>query len=209
MFYNTTGSNNLAIGWQSLRDNVSGQYNTSVGNNALNGCKSNNNTAIGAFAGETTSTGYNNVCLGYNAITSSSSASNQVVLGNDSITSLRCAVTTITALSDKRDKKNIEKLELGLDFIKDLNPCGWNYDRRDWYPEGKSDGSKMSEERNYGFIAQELKEVQDKYGINFGLIMEDNPDKLETSEGRLLPLVIKAIQELASRLEKLEGENVA
>jgi len=92
-----------------------------------------------------------------------------------------------------------------LDFVKALNPCGWNYDLRENYPDGKADGSKMRKERNHGFIAQDLQEIQKKFKIDLGLVMDDNPDKLETSEGRLLPVLVKAIQELADRLEKLEG----
>lgn len=125
------------------------------------------------------------------------------------ITSLRCAVTTITAISDKRDKKNIEKLEIGLDFIRALEPCQWNYDIRADYGTERQDGSKMHKNKNHGLIAQDLAAVQEKFGIDLGLVMSDNPDRLETSEGKLLPVMINAIKELADRLEKLEGGKVA
>ena len=53
-------------------------------------------------------------------------------------------------------KKNINKLPVGLDFISDLNPVEFEWNRRD--------GSKM-EGKEFGFIAQELKESEENFGI--------------------------------------------
>ncbi len=104
---------------------------------------------------------------------------------------------TITSLSDKRDKKNIKDLSLGLDFITKLKPRQFNWDKRDWYEEGISDGSKMQETPTAGFIAQEFDEVQNSEHAEWlNLVLKDNPDKWEATYGNLLPVMVKAIQEL-------------
>ena len=64
-----------------------------------------------------TITGGNTICIGFDAQSSSGSVYNQITLGNSSISSLRCNTTTITSLSDARDKKNIKELNLGIDFL--------------------------------------------------------------------------------------------
>ena len=87
-------------------------------------------------------------------------ANDQITLGNGFVTSLRCNVQTITSLSDMRDKKNIKELSLGLDFITKLKPRQFNWDKREWYDNNISDGSKMKEAPTAGFIAQELDDAQ-------------------------------------------------
>ena len=206
LYLNTTGHENTAIGNNALYSSTGGVNNTAVGETALYSNKTgHDNTAVGTGALTINTTGYNNTGLGVGAEAASPSSSNSITLGNTSITSLRCAVTTITAISDRRDKKNIETLGIGLEFIRALNPCGWNYDIRSDYGDDKRDGSKMHKNRNYGFIAQDLQEVQERFGLDLGLVMDDNPDRLETSEGKLLPVMINAIKELADRLDKIEG----
>jgi hypothetical protein len=112
---------------------------------------------------------------------------------------LRCAVTTITSLSDARDKKNINPLPLGLEFINDLNPVEFDWNMRD--------GGKV-DIHDFGFIAQELKASQVKLGITVpNLVYESNPDRLEASYGALLPLIVKSIQELKSENNALKSEN--
>ena len=54
-----------------------------------------------------------------------------------------------------------------------------------------------------GFIAQELQEAQK--GIEYlDLVMEENPDKLEAKQGKLIPVLVKAIQELSAKVTALE-----
>ena len=115
---------------------------------------------------------------------------------------------TITSLSDARDKKNIKELTLGLDFITKLKPRQFNWDRRDWYTNGISDGSKMQETPTAGFIAQELDEVQNGEKAEWlNLVLKDNPEKWEATYGNLLPVMVKAIQELNENNEQLRIEN--
>ena len=133
---NTTGFENTALGYKSLYSNTTGWQNTAIGDSALHNNIGNYNTALGYGAGSTVTTGYNLTLLGIGAIPSSPTAIDQVTLGNIWVSSLRCNVQTITSLSDKRDKKNIKDLSLGLDFITKLKPRQFNWDKRDWYEEG-------------------------------------------------------------------------
>ena len=115
-----------------------------------------------------------------------------------------------------RDKKNIKDLSLGLDFITKLKPRMFNWDKREWYENNISDGSKMKEAPTAGFIAQELDEAQTTENAQWlNLVLKDNPEKWEATPGNLLPVIVKAVQELKTEnddikveSEKLKAENV-
>ncbi len=213
LYLNTTGTQNTAVGYDALRNNVSGWQNTGIGHHSLINNTGNYNTAIGYNSGSTVTTGENLTLLGIDANPSSPTTSNQITLGNQFVSSLRCNVQSITSLSDARDKKNISELSLGLDFITKLKPRQFNWDKREWYDENVSDGSKMTEAPTAGFIAQELDEVQTSENAAWlNLVLKDNPEKWEATYGNLLPVMIKAIQELKAendelkkRIEKLEN----
>ncbi len=153
-------------------------------------------------------TGTNNTLIGFNAQPSAANVSNEITLGDGYITSLRCHITSITALSDARDKKNIHDLSLGIDFLMKLKPRLFNWDKREWYKDKKSDGSKMQKTPTAGFIAQELDEVQTKENAEWlNLVLKNNPEKLEATPGNLLPVMVKAIQELENKNNELKAKN--
>jgi hypothetical protein len=205
---NSTGIQNTAVGHKSLYSNVSGFQNTAVGDSALYNNTGNYNTAIGYNAGSNVTSGANLTLIGIDANPSSPTAIDQIALGNIFVSSLRCNVQTITSLSDARDKKNIKDLTLGLDFITKLKPRQFNWDKRDWYDDNKSDGSKMKEEPTAGFIAQEFDEIQKSENAEWlNLVLKDNPEKWEATYGNLLPVVVKAIQELNEKNEQLKIQN--
>jgi hypothetical protein len=208
LHFNTTGSYNTAVGAGSLSQNKDGQGNTAMGHSALAlNTTGQNNTAVGFWAGHDLTTGSNNTVIGYMAEPSAASVSNQITLGNSFITSLRCAVTTITALSDARDKKNIQDLSLGIDFLMKIKPRLFNWDKREWYKDSKSDGSRMQKTLTAGFIAQELDEVQTKENAEWlNLVLKDDPEKLEATPGNLLPVMVKAIQELKAENNELKDK---
>lgn len=181
---------------------ATGNDNTFVGKDAGWGITSGNDNVI---IGKTTIsypgpvTGNNNVLVGTNASKASLSASNSITLGNSSHNVLRCAVTTITSLSDARDKKEIEELPVGLEFVEKLKPVKFTWDDRN--EEGKHDVE------DFGFIAQDLKASQEEANASYlGLVYEENPEKLEASYGKLLPVLVKAIQELSSEVKSLKEE---
>ena len=212
LYLNTTGKQNTAVGNKSLCLNVSGFQNTAVGDSALYNNTGNYNTAIGYNTGSNVTTGANLTLIGIDANPSSPTSIDQITLGNIYVSSLRCNVQTITSLSDVRDKKNIQDLTLGLDFIIKLKPRQFNWDKRDWYEGGVSDGSKMQETPTAGFIAQEFDEIQKSENAEWlNLVLKDNPNKWEATYGNLLPVVVKAIQELKAQkdfeIEQLRIEN--
>lgn len=209
LVFNTTGSNNTALGSNTLRKNTTGSGNIAVGEFALyNNTTGQNNTVVGKSSATIIITGSNLTCIGYDAEPTSGSATNQITLGNNSVTSLRCNVTTITSLSDARDKKNIKDLNLGIDFLMNVKPRLFNWDRREWYDDNVSDGSKIQETPTAGFVAQELDEVQQSENAEWlKLVMKDNPEKLEATPGNLLPIMVKAIQELKIENDELKSQN--
>ena len=130
--YNTTGGNNTMVGYEAGRNTTTGTLNTCIGYAAgSNLTTGNNNITIGGAANGSTTGSSNTIIgvsssigntfrsnvtlLGYAAVGTGSS--NQITLGNSSISTLRCAVTSITSLSDERDKTEIKDLGYGLSFI--------------------------------------------------------------------------------------------
>jgi hypothetical protein len=156
---------------------------------------SNGNTAIGYKAGSTLEIGSNNIIIGDSAQASTTTTDNQITLGNSRISSLRAQVTSITALSDRRDKTDIIALGEGLSFLKKLNPVSFTWNTRDKAKVGI---------KSAGFIAQELLALQkeSKIGDNLDLVSQDNPEKLEARYANLLPVIVKAIQEESAEKDK-------
>ncbi len=205
----TTGYRVTALGYSTLTDNTIGYDNTAIGYNSLSSNSTGyQNTSIGSLTGENITTGHNLTLIGFNTEPSSSGATNQITLGNNAVTSLRCNVQTITSLSDGRDKKNVTDLSFGLSFLMKIKPRQFNWDRREWYDGNISDGSKMEETTTAGFIAQELDEVQSTENADWlKLVLKDNPEKWEATYGNLLPVMVKAIQELKEENDKIQAEN--
>jgi hypothetical protein len=183
--YVTTGRNNVYLGCRAGFCHISGNYNTFFGNRA-------------GFALET---GTNNTIIGCGAAASSTSVNNEITLGNSLITTIRAQVTTITALSDARDKCDVTTLNTGMDFLRAVRPVKFAWNMRD--------GAKIGIKET-GFIAQELRAVLDASPIKPWLsdlvISNDDDSRLEASPGKLLPLIIRALQELEDRIAVLEAK---
>lgn len=97
--------------------------------------------------------------------------------------------TTWTAVSDARAKKNITSIDYGLAEIKALHPV-----RYDMLTDESNDARRL------GFIAQELQPivpemVSGSTETQFGVTVTD-----------LIPILTKAVQELAAKVETLEAE---
>ena len=59
----------------------------------------------------------------------------------------------------------------------------------------------------YGFIAQDLQDAEDSFDTKVpNLVCDENPDKLEASYGALLPIMVKAIQDLKEIVMKQQDE---
>ena len=213
----TTGSFNVAVGSYSLYQITTSTNNTACGHFVGSALTTGNNfTGLGYLAGASVTTGINNTIIGNEAgvlslttgsnctiigntaNASTASVSNEITLGNSSIATLRCQVTTITSLSDARDKTNIVDLNAGLNLINAVRPVAFDWNMRD--------GGKVGQ-HDTGFIAQELQSAQVASGINIpGLVFDDNPEKLEAGYSKLLPVMVKAIQELSAKIDALQAE---
>ena len=206
LYLNSSGDYNVAIGYQSGKNcGIAVSNSVMVGYNAGAYSTGDNNTFIGHQSGYTGAgyTGSNVTCLGSNSVPSSTIASNEITLGDNAITAVRCATGVVTTLSDSRDKANIEQLPLGLEFINQIQPSRFKWDRRDNYESGISNGSKKADNWTVGFIAQQLDEVQTTNNAEYlNLVYKSNPDKWEATAGNLLPVLVKAIQDLSK--ENLE-----
>jgi len=218
------GGRNVAVGNTSLRLLVSGEKNNALGFQAGYGITGSENVAIGWSAAFNSLSGDNNIVIGNFANASGAAVSNEITLGNSSISVLRCQVTSITSLSDERDKKDIVDLDKGLDTVMALKPRKFVWDNRaeqvvkSCVPaEVDEEGNVISEEvieyeekvsskkgsKDIGFIAQELQTVDDDF---LQLVYDANPEKLEASYGRLVPVLVKAIQELKEQLDNKQDK---
>jgi hypothetical protein len=198
-FSNTAGRDNTFVGYNSGEDLTTATYTTLVGTHAgYDITTGTHNTCIGSYAGYNITTGANNTCLGKNAETSSSTASGEFVLGDTSVSTLRCNTSTISSLSDGRDKTEVEDLPLGLDFINTLRPVKFKWDTRD--------GNIKDGTYDAGFIAQDLQSAQSTSDAEYlNMVMDNNPDRLEAAYGQLIPVLVQAIKDLKSEIETLKS----
>jgi hypothetical protein len=86
---------------------------------------------------------------------------------------------------------------VGLDFVNELKPVQFEWNMRDGGKVGQLDA---------GFIAQDLVAAEDATGLAdyLQLTMRENPEKLEATQGRLIPILVKAIQELSAEVKALK-----
>lgn len=189
---NTSGAGNIAIGLESSRINLSGNNNVAVGNFALyNNVSGSNNTALGHQADVTNGTITNSTALGNGAVVDQS---NKVRIGNDNVTIIEGFVAMSVA-SDRRYKEEIATIPLGLDFINQLHPVEYIK---------KTNTEKTKE---WGLIAQELKETLDKVNYKNAAIITSDKSKNEFLSIRYTDLfapIIKSIQELSDSYKNTE-----
>jgi hypothetical protein len=213
----TTGSSNTAVGSGALCAQAGALNNTALGfgagnsvttganNTALGSCAADSlttgacNTFVGKNAGGAITTGNNNIVIGYNAVASGSTVSNEVTVGNSSNTGYRIYSASWTNVSDGRDKKDVEELALGLDFVTSLQPVKyvWNY----------RDGSAQNGNTDIGFIAQDLLKAQtDADAAYAGFVNESNPEQLAIAQSKLIPVLVNAVKELAAEVAELKAK---
>lgn len=145
------GTTSIAVGNNALSGTAAGTAAftgssvVAVGNSALSQATTAANTvAIGGVAGGSLTTGSNSIYVGYGTTASTAAAVNETVLGynqtgkgnntvtlgNSSTVTLYAQVTTITGLSDVRDKQNVRDVGLGRDFVRRLRPVDFEWNMR-------------------------------------------------------------------------------
>lgn len=110
---------------------------------------------------------------------------------------LNIAAANFVVSSDYRLKENVVPLGESLPKLKLIKPS--SYTRKD---TGKSED---------GFIAHELQEVipQAVFGEKDKVLEDGTPVYQGVDASRIMPLVVKSLQELASKVEALEAELAA
>jgi trimeric autotransporter adhesin len=234
---NTTASNNVAIGYRASSGSTTANSNTIIGHLAGSSLTTgSDNTFIGLNAGAhgvATSTGYQNILIGNYTDTTAEGTINANAIGynvsgeggyttvGNAASDIRAAHGSITwaTVSDVRVKKDIEDSTVGLNFINDLRPVTFNYKNKGDLPKefrGYEEGSTevyKSEKTQHGFIAQEVKSAIDKNSdIKNGFSMWDEDDdtgQQRVGETALVPVLVKAIQELSTQVDELKSELLA
>ena len=250
-----TGFGGVVIGYDSSSNN---SYSVVIGydnDNNGGGSGSDYNVMVGCFndmtARNSVAIGYSSSCLGSaganymlaigsNAHCTHSGAScvgkdatsvsnNSFVLGGSAVTDLRCQDTSITAVSDSRDKVNIADLDIGLDVVNEIRAVQFNKNNRGLYYDevtmlrsSKSDvqeytfdqagyeaGSKQNEKKEFGFISQEIMAVLPDHHEDARVVFSESEnvhgfDVAHFTPGDMVPILWKAVQELSAQNTALE-----
>jgi hypothetical protein len=216
------GNENTGIGYLALSANC-GLGNTGVGSGSGRLITGQTNTTVGVSSGYEITSGSNNLCLGADAGRASSpggaidTGSNTITLGNNSIATANVKVDW-TIPSDQRDKTDFTALDIGLDFVKALNPVTYKWDQRSDYDDQTPDGTHKKDWLDLGFKAQEVEALEIAAGYNkankTNLTISLNPDgeQYGMRYSKFVPILVKAIQEqnalieaLTARVATLEG----
>jgi hypothetical protein len=187
----STGCCNIAIGFQSLTTADTAVCNTGVGFQTLCNVTSGvNNIAIGPNSGTV-------ISGDTSGIVNLTTESNRIVMGNFNHT---CAQIKIawTVTSDERDKAIDPKgVPYGLDFINQVEPIAYSWCNR-------QTGEKTESRIRFGFSAQNICSLEAATDAPV-IVSADNPDHLSITDQHLLPVLVKAIQELSAKVEALEA----
>jgi len=200
----STGDGNIAIGSESAKVITTGKENVVIGNEAAKTIlkSGSNNVVIGNGANPSTDIAANQIVIGD---TATGLGDNIAVIGNSDVLKVYAAqdgdadlhaYSTING-SDRRLKKNIKQLPMGVNFIKDLKPVQYKYKKT------KGDGKLQM-----GLIAQEVVETMKTHNIphdEYGVVQyDDEKDQYGLNYPNLIAPLISAVQELTARLECLE-----
>ena len=203
-----------------------GDDNCAVGTNALELCTGTNNTGLGTAAGAGVTSGINNMVLGHDAGRTGSpggnitTGNNIIALGDENIGA--CHIQTDwTIASDQRDKTDFTALDVGLDFVKALNPVTYKWDKRSKYGDKKADdydldaqtpdGTHKEDWLDVGFKAQEVEVLEKAAGYkiadktNLVTSLSDDGKQYGMQYSKFVPILAKAIQELSAKNDALEA----
>jgi hypothetical protein len=104
---------------------------------------------------------------------------------------------TVSSLSDKRLKKILGPVDDGLETLKLLRPVKYQYVKNSGLA---ADDGKVC----FGFVADEVEEVAPHYvGHMKGKIDDVDCDIKTLSVVRMVPMIVKAIQELSRQVEEI------
>jgi hypothetical protein len=225
LYSNTTGHENTANGFRSLYSNTIGDYNTAIGLRSLySNTTGDHNTAIGYYSLYQNTTGGNSTAIGRSAFSTGNysnstalgynaepGASNKVIIGNTSVTWIG-GHSTWHNTSDARMKTNIKEDVKGLDFIMELHPVTFYFDKDKMDNLiGVVDSSDYAEKydiekiKQSGFLAQEVEQAAKKSGYDFSGIKKPKGDVgyYSLSYAEFVVPLVKAVQELNEENKEL------
>jgi len=190
------------------------------------------NTLVGALCLDNLTTGDLHTAIGYNLGPSAVDVSSEIIIGSNvngagtnqvriglasgsATLSLDGNDTSWSASSDSRLKTDVATCAVGLDFIKALRPITYKWEAKNavantlpQYDADSSDPVYGSGKIQHGFLAQEVKTAIDAHsGLKNGFTMwrEDPDGTQQVAPTALVPMLVKAIQELEARIAVLEG----
>lgn len=201
----------------------SAQTSTLIGYRAGRISTGHSNTFLGGYAGHLDTLGHSNIYIGYGAGGTGSTLgynvaigyeasigkgvknsiaigeevtvnkSNKIILGNEYIVDFKVAVLP-SLLSDERLKKNIQKTTVGLEFIEQLQPVQYHYQ--------KGSGILFT-----GLIAQDVEKAAESVGFDFsGIVKPDGEDDYYSLRyGELVMPLINAVKDLSKKNSYLEN----
>jgi hypothetical protein len=226
---NTEGANNTSVGRDALIANTTGGSLVAMGHDALSSnTTGSGHTVIGKDAGANNTTGVRNSFFGEATRGSAVDTNDAHGFGYDLVcdgdyTTLGRATADIRAahgnitwatVSDERYKKDIVDSTAGLSLVNALQPRTFKYKNLGELPSTfnayKADSTEVykNSNTNHGFIAQEVKTAIDAdAGIKDGFrLWDDREDgSQEVAEAALIPVLVKAIQELSAEIEILKN----
>ena len=252
LFTTATQTNNTAVGYIAGLDLTTGQHNTFVGAYAGENLTTasectfvgttaggtgtvtgDQNTAVGRSAGTNLTTGSNNLLLGHDSGRTGSpggninTESNEICLGDENITEAHIQVS-LTVASDERDKTDFVDLDLGLDFVKALEPVTYYWDKRSKYGDKYADdydlnaqtpdGTHKEDWMDIGFKAQSVLALEEAAGYkiaekkNLTVSLSGDGKQYGLQYEKFIPILVKAIkdqdaiiQSLTARIAALES----
>jgi hypothetical protein len=232
-YYNVTGTSNTLLGYRA-GFGVSGNSNANnvaVGRESLYSVTTgSNNTVVGVPGGFNITSGSNNLMLGMDSGRSGSpggtitTQSNIISLGDENIATFNCQVA-LSVASDERDKTDFVDLDLGLDFVKALEPVTYYWDKRSKYGDKTAedynlnaqtpDGTHKEDWMDVGFKAQSVSALEEAAGYkiadkkNLTVSLSEDGKQYALRYEKFIPMLVKAIQEQDAIIQSLTARITA
>ena len=230
MLNHKTGTNNTTLGFQAMENNTSNSGCVAIGFRALRAGGRSNSSCLG---NNTAVTGDNQVQLGNSSTTTyvygtvqnrsdkrDKADIRETALGLDFIKQLKPVdykwdmreyyITEYPDLEDFKIEETIDGEVVETYDEKAHEEAVKNWKKENDFSAIKRDGSKKRERYHHGFIAQDLKEVLEANGIDFGGYqdhkLKGGEDVQSIGYDEFIAPLVKAIQELSTRVEELEKE---
>ena len=202
--YLNNSSLNTANNYYLLFDNTyNAIFGSGIAANKIRLMNDTSNNILAGFGMENNSIAYHSGTLGSHTFYSGTSNTNYGTgrFQIDQLGNITCTgdFAAFTSISDKRLKTNIIKLDSSIDIIKKLNPVKFNWKYNDFIIDNKQG------KEDVGFIAQEIEQIIPLASGEYKVINSEETYKNIKYE-RIIPYLVKSIQELIDKVERLEQE---